>query len=496
VNTDSGKREARRSHVWRVTAVALFVAFGAWPQITQADDEPTVRERVARVVLLRDYNTRVVLAGSVILGATAGVVGVFTLLRRRALIGDVVGHSALPGIALAFLIGELIFGHGRSLPLLLSGAFLAGLAAAGCVMALDRVSRIRSDAALAVVLSGFYGAGAVLLSVVQQLPTGAAAGLSTYLNGQTATIVAADVWLFACSAAVVLAVTLALFKEFTLLCFDMESAAADGWPVRTLDALLIVLVAAVTIIGMQSVGLILVVATLITPAAASRFWTDNIRAMTVSSAAIGGTSAAIGVLLSAAAPHVAAGAVIVIIAGLMFVVSLLFGKRRGVVWRWLTRVKLRRRIGRHDLLRAIYEQLESVQRASSDAQFLAGAVPLDDLIRERPWTGGEVGGLIKWATRDGLVTTPSTALIHLTPHGLDQARRLVRNHRLWEIYLIRYADVAPTHVDRGADLIEHVLDEQIIRDLERHLPDRTAAVPASPHALTPADARESLEAPC
>jgi manganese/zinc/iron transport system permease protein len=419
---------------------------------------------------------------------TAGVVGVFMLLRRRALIGDVVGHSALPGIAGAFLVMQLAAAaDARSLPVLLTGAFITGLAGAGCVMLIDRYSLIKSDAALAVVLSAFYGAGAVLLSVVQKLPTGAAAGLNAYLNGKTASLVASDVVLFGMTALAILAVTLLLFKEFSLLCFDEEFAAADGWPVFLLDALLIGLVAAVTIIGMQSVGVILVVATLIVPAAAARFWTDDVRWLTVLSALIGGLSALLGTALSAAAPRIAAGATIVLVAGLLFALSLALGRRRGLLWRWLEQAHLRRQEAQHDLLRAIYEEVETgaALPALTDRACLAASVRVDALSQTRLWSARKVRRLIEWAVNSGLLVRRADDRLGLTQTGLDESRRLVRNHRLWEMYLIQYADIAPSHVDRDADLIEHVLDRQIVEELERLVQRRwrQPEMPASPHVL-------------
>lgn len=448
-----------------------------------------IDERLLRIVTLQDYNTRVVLLGTVLLGITAAVVGVFMLLRRRALVGDVIGHSALPGIAGAFLVMEIVApGGGRSLPALLAGAFVAGLSGAMCVMAIDRYSRIKSDAALAIVLSVFFGAGAVLLSAVQKVPTGSAAGLSTFLNGKTASLVASDVAIFAGTGLVVLALTVLLFKELTLLCFDEAFAAAQGWPVVLLDGVLIALVVAVTIIGMQSVGLILVVATLITPAAAARFWTDDIRKLTLLAALIGGVSAVAGVTVSAVMPRVAAGAVIVLSAGLMFAISLLIGGRRGVVWRWLKHLKLQRSIPRLDLMRGIYEQLEVQSGFAESAGEPIPATPIDQaaLAMNLQWSESRLASLVKWAIGDGLLVRDADGSVRLTARGLRKARQIVRNHRLWEMYLIRHADIAASHVDHTADLIEHVLDEGIIGELEQLVQDRSKplVVPDSPHRIS------------
>ena len=440
---------------------------------------PAWIERFLRVARLEDPNTRVVLLGTALLGGMAGVVGVFMLLRGRALVGDVVGHAALPGIAGGFLIAELLNpGAGKSLPVLLTGAFVTGLLGALCVMLIDRYSRIKSDAALAIVLSVFYGAGAVLLSVVQRTSSGAAAGLSSYLNGKTASLLAADVWWFALATIVILAVTLLLFKEFTLLCFDAEFSAACGWPVVCLDALLITLVAAVTIIGMQSVGILLVVATLITPAAAARFWTDDIRRMAVISGILGAGSAVIGIVLSAAIPRVAAGATIVLVAGILFAISLLFGRRRGVLWRHWEHARLERQIARDDLLRAVYEQIEGrVAEVGPSPD-----VSLPAVQSSRSWTPRQLFRLVSWANSNGMLEQTSPGTIRLTDLGIKAGRRLVRNHRLWELYLIQYADIAAAHVDHTADLIEHVVDAETITELEQIL-ERRDEVPASPHVI-------------
>jgi manganese/zinc/iron transport system permease protein len=443
-------------------------------------------ERLWRVVTLQDPNTRTVLLGTSLLGGMAGVVGVFMLLRRRALIGDVVGHAALPGIAGGFLISVMLSPDAaRSLPVLLGGAFVAGVLGALCVMLVDRFSRVRSDAALAIVLSAFYGLGVVLLSVVQRVPTGAAAGLGTFLNGKTASLLGADVQLFAAAACLILILTLLFFKEFTLLCFDNVFASANGWPVFLLDGLLITLVAAVTIIGMQSVGLLLVVATLITPAAAARFWTDDIRRLALLAAAFGALSAVVGITLSAAIPHVAAGATIVLVAGLLFVVSLACGARRGALWRWLEHLRLERQIARHDLLRAAYEIAEGRAAPERDDEHILNvAFERDEFAPGRGWSASQRDLLIHWALDEDLLRFAGGQRLQLTSHGLAEARRLVRNHRLWELYLMRYADVAASHVDHTADVIEHVLDPEIIQELEHTMhARRESTVPESPHPI-------------
>lgn len=444
---------------------------------------------VMRILLLRDYNTRVILLGTTLLGMSGGIVGVFMLLRKRSLIGDVVGHSALPGIAIAFIVSQIMApGTGKNLPMLMTGAFFAGLTGALCVMLIERYSQIRADAALAIVLSLFYGLGTALLTVIQRMPTGSSAGLQTYLNGKTAALLAADVWIFAISSLALMLLTLSLFKEFTLLCFDGDYASASGWPVMLLDALLIGLVAGVTIVGMQTVGLILVVAILIIPAASARFWTDEVHWLTGIAALLGAISSALGTLVSAVAPRLAAGAVIVLSGSFIFMISLLLGSQRGLVWRWLEQQRLQRRIGRHDLLRAIYEQIERLEPDDdiSEQRLLQVHVTRAQLQEMRSWNASRLDRLIRRAIRDEDLDQNGDQSFSLTPEGAALARRAVRNHRLWELYLIAYADIAPSHADYDADRIEHVLGPQIIRELEAGLIQQNdQRLPASPHTLIP-----------
>ena len=443
-------------------------------------------DQFLRVVSLRDYNTQVVLLGTALLGMCGGLVGVFMLLRKRSLIGDVIGHSALPGIAIAYIITQLAQpGSAKNVPMLVLGAFLAGLLGALCVMLIDRFSRLKSDAALAIVLSIFYGLGTALLTVIQQLPTASSAGLKTYLNGQTAALTASDVGIFAVFAFVLCLVTLLLFKELALLCFDDDFAAATGWPVFWLDALLLGLVVGVTIVGMQTVGLVLVVAILIIPASAARFWTDELHWLTAISALIGALAAVVGTIASAMYPKIAAGAVIVLSGSVMFLISMLIGKKRGLIWRGLEHRRVQRRIGRHDLLRSVYELIEAdSQEEISENRLLQMQFRFDDLLNSRSWSRSRLHGLIQQALRDETLEFHPSGTYSLTPEGAALARRAVRNHRLWEIYLITYADVAPSHVDTDADRIEHILGPEMIRELEARLEGDETKMPSSPHSLS------------
>ncbi|MBX7168701.1 MAG: metal ABC transporter permease [Pirellulales bacterium] len=457
------------------------------PEVTSLADNRFTwpsRERLVRVLTLRDYNTRIVLVGTALLGAVAGVVGTFMLLRKRSLVGDVVSHASLPGIAAAFLWMEALSpGGGRWLPGLLLGALLAGFAGMACVVAISRLTRIKEDAALAIVLSVFFGFGIVLFTVVQAIPSGTVAGLQGFIFGKAAALVAADVQLIAWTSLVALTVCAAFFKEFSLLCFDDGYAAASGWPVVALDLLLMALVSTVTVIGLQSVGLLMVVALLIVPAVSARFWTDHLPALVIGAGTLGCLTAVAGTLSSALFSRLPTGAIIVLCGCAAFLLSMFASPRHGLVRRWIVQHKLQASIDRQHLLRACFEYLEDHAAESVDGA-TARVVPLQALATARAWPPRTLRRLINAAERDELLYQTDAASCQLTEAGWHRAKQVARNHRLWELYLISRADVAPQRVDRYADMIEHVLEPEIVLQLEAQLAAQSAdrvVVPPSPH---------------
>lgn len=439
-----------------------------------------------RVALLQDYNTRVVVCGATLLGVGAGVVGSYTLLRKRALVGDALSHATLPGIALAFLLATAAGGDGKRLTLLLIGAAISGVLGVGAILAIRRLTRLKEDTALGIVLSVFFGVGVALLGVAQQMEGGHAAGLESFIYGKTAAMLASDAYLIGAAAAVCVAVCAFLAKELRLLCFDSGFAASRGFRVGWLDTMLMAMVVLITILGLQAVGLVLMIALLVTPAAAARFWTTSVDRMTLLSGAIGGVSCLVGAMLSATAPDLPSGAMIVLVAAALFVVSALFGVQRGVLRRWARRRRFDRGIHLEHLLRGVYEQSEVDRREGQrpESRF-------DDLLVQRSWTADRLRRTIAFAVRRGLVQPVANGGVRLTERGAIEAARLTRQHRLWELYLITHADIAPAVVDRRADAIEHVLAPETLARLERLLEASVAdAPPASPHSLQPTGSAE------
>lgn len=435
-----------------------------------------------RLLLLQDYNTRVVMLGTGLLGMAAGMVGCFTLLRRRALMGDALSHATLPGVGLAFLLAPYLGLDGKSLPVLLTGATLSGIVGVASISYVRSMTRLKEDAALGIVLSVFFGAGIAILTVVQQLPAYHAAGLESFIYGKTASINSGDARLIALSGLLSVVLVALLFKELTLLCFDEGFAGSRGYPVRVLDLLLMTLVVIVTIIGLQAVGLVLMIALLVIPAAAARFWTHNLTRMTLISSAIGGVGGIIGSAMSGLFAKLPSGPMIVITCSSLFFFSMLFGRERGVLVRIARRWELNRSVDRQHLLRGMFELLESRSR---NIRTTGITVTFAELLAMRTWSSFRLLRQIQRCRHEGLIVRNRDASLSLTDEGLAEAARLVHEHRLWEIYLITHADVAPGRVDQAADAIEHVLEPELIAQLEELLAqERTQdGVVASPHPL-------------
>ena len=333
---------------------------------------------------------------------------------------------------------------------------------------------------MGVVLSVFFGFGVAVLGMVQSMPGASAAGLENFIYGKSASMVMQDFLVLSGAAVLVLISSLALMKEFTLLCFDEGFGKSQGWPVHGLDILMLALVAMVTVVGLQAVGLILIIAFLITPAAAARFWTDNLRNMLILASLIGGASGWLGASLSALLPRLPAGAVIVLVAAGAFAFSLLFGTARGVVRRYVSQAQLKRKVGRQHLLRAAYEIQEGIcvadNRPASNVP-----IPFRPLLRRRSWRIRRLNALIRQARKEDHIERFDGTTLVLSESGYGEASRITRNHRLWEIFLIKYADIAASHVDRDADSVEHVLSSEMVRELERELDQRS--IPSSPHPM-------------
>lgn len=304
--------------------------------------------------LIQDPNAQWILLGSMLLGLSSGFVGCFAYLRKQSLMGDALSHAALPGVCIAFMLTG-----SKSILLFLLGAAAAGLAATFGIGYITRNSRIKQDSALAIILTVFFGVGIVLLTQIQHSGNGNQSGLDKFLFGQAASMVYSDVVVMAIISVVLVGACTLLFKEFKLISFDPGFARGLGFPVAFLEQLLMFLIVVAVVVGIQAVGVVLMAALLITPAVAARYWTEKLGVMVVLSGLFGAFSGFAGTLISASGNNLPTGPLSVLAATLLFVISVIFAPRRGILFKLLLRLSVRSKVRKEDAAIRL-EQKETV----------------------------------------------------------------------------------------------------------------------------------------
>lgn len=300
------------------------------------------------VEIFADHTYRMVLLGTATIGLVSGALGSFAYLRKQSLISDVISHSALPGTLIAFLVCVAIGVDGRSMPALIVGAIVVGTIAVVFANAITRLSIIRIDAAMAIVLTLFFGVGMLILRTITNGDYPGKGGISSYLFGNASVITISDLITSLVVGGIALALTALFWKEFALRTFDPDHSRVLGFSGRRVDLAMFTTIVIATVIGVKAVGLVLMVAFVVTPPAAARQWTRTLPSMVACSAAIGAVGSGIGAYLSIVLGGWATGPLIVLTLFVIFVISLLAAPDRSVITGWR-----RRRRARRELLRRL-----------------------------------------------------------------------------------------------------------------------------------------------
>ncbi len=291
------------------------------------------------IELSKNYTFQIIFLGTLILGITSGCLGTFAVLRRQSLLGDAIAHATLPGVCIAFLL------TGSKSPLvLLFGAMISGWIGTLLISLITENTRIKKDSALGIILSIFFGFGIMLITIIQRMPSAAKSGLDKLLFGSAATLLKQDVTLMIILSITTLLIVFLLWKEFKLIVFDQEFAKSVGLPINFLNTLLTSLIVISIVIGLQTVGVVLMSALLVAPAAAARQWTNRLSIMIMLSAFFGAFSGVAGALTSSLIPNLPTGPTIVIFVSFFVFVSLLFAPNRGLLWDWIRTYQNRRKI--------------------------------------------------------------------------------------------------------------------------------------------------------
>lgn len=359
--------------------------------------------------LFFDYTIRTVALGAAVLGIVAGALGTFALLRRQSLLGDAMSHAALPGVVLAFMLTA-----SKAPVVLVLGAAVAGIVGTFALLGITRYSRIKEDAALGIVLSVFFGFGLMLLTFLQRNPAAAQAGLNSFLFGQAATLLTRDVITMAAFGGGALLLVFVFWKEFKLLSFDAEFGASLGYPMTALDVLLTTLLVIGIVIGLQAVGVVLMSALIVAPAAAARQWTDRLSIMLVIASAFGALAGVSGALISSLGSGLSTGPVVVLVASVAVLLSLLFGASRGLVWSWVRRQRNRRTLRLQTVLTGLYELT-----GQHDSPYHPHNI---ELLRAMTYHAGGVQNSLRVLSESGLVREVAPDMWALTEAGVAQAR--------------------------------------------------------------------------
>lgn len=310
-------------------------------------------------LVFNDYTLRTITLGTAILGAVTGMLGSFAVLRKQSLLGDAISHAALPGIAIAFLITGT-----KDTNILLLGALVSGLIGTFWIRGIVKKTHLKSDTALGLILSLFFGFGMLLLTFIQKQPNANQAGLDKYLFGQAATLVESDVWLMAIVTGLCVFVLLLFWKEFKILLFDADYTKTLGFNTKTIDVLITSFIVLAIVLGLQTVGVVLMSAMLLAPAAAARQWTNSLSKMVFLAAIFGAFSGVFGTAVSASQNNLSTGPVIVLVASVFVVFSFIFSPSRGLLFKQIRFIKNRRDLELHKTLAFMHQIAETHQDIS------------------------------------------------------------------------------------------------------------------------------------
>ncbi|NVJ87606.1 MAG: metal ABC transporter permease [Algoriphagus sp.] len=401
----------------------------------------------------QDASIGFVVLGITLLGIGSAFVGTFSFLDNKALLGDAISHAILPGICLGFMLA------GEKNPyFIVGGAIASGGLATYLSSWLKENTKLTEDTIIAVILSVFFGIGIVFLTVIQKSGNPEMAGLNQFIFGNAIGIVERDLWIYGILSLGIISVLIGLFKEFQLLVFNPEFGKAIGLPMLSIRMAFNTLMILAVVIGIQAIGVVLMAALLITPGAAARFWTDRLKTLLILAALFASISGIFGTFVSYTLPQMPTGPWVVVILSLIALLSFLLAPKRGMLSRFYHRKKYIDKTQQDHVLKSIYKAEELGK----------SGLGLNDLLQIYPHHKKGILKSIKNLEKTGYLFINHN-IIKLTKPGKMKAKRIVRLHRLWELYLNEYLNIAPDHVHESAEKLEHLLTPELEALLENRL---------------------------
>jgi len=399
----------------------------------------------------QDTNITNVVLGTLLLGFTCGIVGVLVVLNKKTLIVDAVSHSILPGICIGFMLSGV-----KNPIYLISGGMTTGALSVFLVDWVSKVSRIKKDAAIATILSVLFSLGVILLNIIQHSENSNQSGLSDFLFGKAATIIRSDLYVFGTMCVIVLLIIPLFYQHFKIALFDNGFAKTIGLNEKLIQSLISGLIVISTAIGIQTVGIILMSALIITPGSSAFFWTNNFKNSIIISGVFASISSVLGVFISYLSPNMPTGPWIIVMLSTIAILSSFLSKK-GILIKRIKSIKNSRKMVSDNVLKIFYKLGEKENKMN-------GKRSINDIKNFHPIATNELNKGLRILKIKGLILKKGLTW-SLSEKGILEAKRIIRIHRLWELYMERFMQIQSDHVHESAESIEHIMTPKLEAEL-------------------------------
>ncbi|MEZ4949262.1 MAG: iron chelate uptake ABC transporter family permease subunit [Saprospiraceae bacterium] len=400
---------------------------------------------VLNIIFSEEWALRA-LAASLMVGLTCGVLGCFIVLRNMALIGDALSHAVLPGVVVAFMIlGYNILGF-------FVGSVLAGLLTAVGITWIQQNVKTKNDAAIGIVFTAMFSIGVMGISWISK-NEGVHLDLKDFLFGNVLGVSNQDLWLTLAISIYVLVSIVVFYRYLFVSTFQPTIAQTMGISVKVIHYFLMLLLSFVVVAALQTVGVILVVAMLITPASTALLISDRLHKVIFIAGLMGLLSAVLGLVL-AIYINTTPGPAMAVVSTILYLLAAFFSPKKGLLFRMLQKRKLRFRISQEDFMKEAYKLEQH------------GQLNLSNLQTKLDFSKGKFQSVFLSLQQKNYFDKKS---LNLTEKGKDEALRLTRAHRLWETYLVQEMGLNEAQIHEDAERLEHLLPEEILNEVDRHL---------------------------
>jgi ABC-type Mn2+/Zn2+ transport system permease subunit/Mn-dependent DtxR family transcriptional regulator len=394
-----------------------------------------------------EFATRALMASAMV-GLMCGVLGCFIVLKNMSLIGDALSHAILPGVVLGFMVA------GYSLIGFFTGSVLAGLAAAIFITWIQRNVKTQEDAAIGIVFTSMFALGVMGISNLTR-KEGVHLDLKDFLFGNVLGISDLDLWMTFLVMSFTIICVVAFYRYFFITTFESVVAKTLGISTGVMHYFLMLLLSFAVVASLQSVGVILVVAMLITPASTAYLLTHRLRVMVALAGLIGVLSTTLGLLL-AIAFETTPGPAMTVVATIFYLLAVFFSPQRGLVSQYFKRQQRQRKIFLEDVLKQSVHLQENQQ------------LTLDRLAEKLSLSSFRLRGLIRSLIQQKKMAWEQDQPL-LTPAGIQQGYALIRAHRLWETYLVKEMGLTEDQIHEDAEKYEHILSDELLDEVATRL---------------------------